>query len=224
MYAGPGAIAVEMSVLNLEVVEVPPCSGTAFWLAAGSTLHVIDPQGEQVADLVAFAGADPHERISNGRTFDYLSTIRLTAGHVLYSNRSAPLLTIAHDDVGVHDFLLAPCSRDTWRICYGDATDERPGCFGNLVAALAPYGIGPDEIPTSLNLFMNVVLDEAGCFEVRPGCSRPGDRIALRAERDLIVGLTACSAPLSNNGRYTSIQYAIEPADPHSLTQAGAPR
>lgn len=200
---------MDVSISAVDVVEIPPCSGVAFRLHAGSVLRVIDPYGEQVADLVAFAAADRREALSNGRTFDYASTIRLTAGHVLYSNRSRPLLTIVRDDVGIHDFLLSPCSRDTWRMCYGDHGDERPGCHGNLAAALAPYGISSDAIPTTFNAFMNVVLEPDGRLVVCPPRSRAGDAIELRAECDLIVGLTACSAALSNNGRYKPIRYAI---------------
>jgi uncharacterized protein YcgI (DUF1989 family) len=194
---------------ELEVVEIPPCSGTAFRLLAGSMLHVIDPLGEQVADLVAFDAADPREALSNGRTFDYASTIRLTTGHVLYSNRSRPLLTIEHDDVGVHDFMLTPCSRDTWRICYQNAGDRRPGCHGNLVDALSQFGIEADAIPTTFNIFMNVAVGTDGAFVIRPPQSRPGDAIAFRAERDLVIGLTACSAAASNNGRFKPIRYGI---------------
>jgi uncharacterized protein YcgI (DUF1989 family) len=208
-----------MSVSSeVVVVEIPPCSGTAFHLPAGSMLHVIDPHGEQVADLAAFDAGDPREALSNGRTFDYASTIRLTTGHVLYSNRSNPLLTIEHDDVGVHDFLLTPCSRDTWRRCYGDPFDQRPGCYGNLVTALAPFGIEADAIPTTFNLFMNVTVEPDGRFVVRPPRSRAGDAIALRAERDLIVGLTACSAAQSNNGRFKPIRYVIRPDDSFERT------
>lgn len=202
-----------MPVSPAHVVEIPPCSGVAFRLSAGSELYVIDPQGEQVADLVAFAADDPREALSNGRTFDYASRILLTTGHVLYSNRSNPMLTIVDDPVGVHDFLLTPCSRDTWRICYGDAGDERPGCYGNLAAALAPFGIEADAIPTTFNVFMNVSLDAEGRLDVRPPLSRPGDTIVFRAECDLIIGLTACSAPLSNNGRYKPVHYRIDRPD-----------
>lgn len=198
-----------MSVSSAEFVEIAPCSGTAFSLARGRELHVVDPCGEQVADLIAFSAGDAGETLSNGRTFDYASTIRLTAGHVLYSNRSRPLLTIVRDDVGTHDFLLTPCSRDTWRICYNDDADQRPGCFGNLVAALAPFGIAADAIPTTFNVFMNVELAPDGTLSVRPPRSKAGDRVVFRAERDLIVGLTACSAAQSNNGRYKPIRYAL---------------
>ena len=191
------------------MTEIPPRSGTAFILERGATLTIVDPLGEQVADLVAFAAADPRETLSNGRTFDYEQTLALTAGNRLWSNRSRPLLTIERDDVGRHDFLLTPCSRETWRICYGGAHDDVPGCFGNLTAALAPFGIGPDAIPTSFNVFMRVEVGADGRLAVLPPLSRPGDAFAVRAEERLVVGLTACSAEQSCNGRFTPIAYRI---------------
>ncbi len=200
---------MDLSLQTRPLTAIPPRAGTAFELAAGATLTVVDLEGEQVADLVAFAAADPRETLSNGRTFDYEQTVALTAGNRLWSNRSRPLLTILHDDAGTHDFLLAPCSRDTWRICYGGRHDDVPGCFGNLAAALAPYGIAPDAIPTSFNVFMRVELEPGGRLAVRPPRSRAGDRLVLRAQERLIVGLTACSAHASNNGRYKPIGYAI---------------
>lgn len=197
-----------MSVSS-ELVEIAPCSARAFRLRAGETIRVIDPKGQQVADIVMFAAADFREVLSNGRTFDYASRIRLTTGDVIYSNRSRPLATITADTVGVHDFLLTPCSVDTWRICYDDAADTRPGCFGNLSATLAQFGIDPDDIPTAFNCFMNVVLDEAGRLRVLPPLSVPGSLIEFQAHVDLIVGLTACSAAQSNNGSFKPIRYQI---------------
>ena len=199
-----------MPVSPAELTEIPPCSGVALTLPAGATLSVIDPCGEQVADLVLFSALDAGEMLSNGRTFDYASTLQLSVGHVLYSNRSNPLATIVRDDTGRHDFLLAPCSRDTWRICYGDSADERPGCLGNLAAALVRYGISRDSIPTAFNCFMNVDVSVDGGIRVLPPLSRAGDVIEFRAETDLLVGLTACSAAQSNNGRFKPIRYRVQ--------------
>lgn len=198
-----------MSVQAARIIELPARSGTACVIEQGDVLTVIDPQGEQVADLVAFAVDDYGETLSNGRTFDYEETIALSTGHQLWSNRSEPLLSIVRDDVGTHDFLLTACSRDTWRLCYGGAHDDVPGCFGNLVAALAPYGIGPDAIPTSFNIFMHVEL-EGGHLRVLPPLSRAGDTFAVRAEKRLLIGLTACSALLSNNGSCKPIHYRVD--------------
>jgi uncharacterized protein YcgI (DUF1989 family) len=191
----------------MTTVEIAPRRGTAFTLARGQVLTVIDPQGQQVADLLAFAQADVREAISNGRTFDYEETIKLGVGNRLWSNRSNPMLTIAEDTVGCHDFLLTPCSEATFRHFYPDMPVHR-GCFGNLAEALAPYGVEPDAIPTAFNLFMNVPIEAgSGRGSVLPPTSKAGDHIALRAEMDLVIGLTACSAYASNGGSFKPIHY-----------------
>jgi uncharacterized protein YcgI (DUF1989 family) len=189
-----------------------PRTGVAFAVTAGTTVRIIDPTGEQVSDLVSFSSDDTREWLSSGRSIDYANTIYLTTGHVLYSNRSRPMWTIVDDRVGRHDFLLTPCSPDTFRIIYGD-DGERPSCFGNLSRHLAPFGITPDAIPTTFNVFMNVVVGESGELTIGPPRSRAGDYLVLRAEMDMIVGVTACSAELSNNGTFKPIDVdVIEPA------------
>ena len=190
--------------------EIAPRSGVAFTMAAGQRLTVIDPMGEQVADLLAFSRSDVGEVISSGRTLDYASKIYLTTGDRLYSNRSNVMLDIIEDEVGRHDFLLTPCSKDTFRIIYGD-NDPHQGCFGNLAAALAPYGVVPDMIPTAFNVFMNAPVDGAtGELRVEPPLSKAGDRIVFEARMDLIIGLTACSALQSNNGSFKPIHWMVE--------------
>ncbi|WP_137680757.1 DUF1989 domain-containing protein [Aurantiacibacter suaedae] len=188
--------------------RIAPRSGTAFRLEAGQLLTVTDPEGVQVADLLAFREGDVGEVISNGRTFDYEETISLTTGNVLWSNRSNPMLKIEHDSVGCHDFLLTPCSEATFRHFYPEMPVHR-GCFGNLAEALAPYGVVPDAIPVAFNVFMNVPLASDGSLSVEPPVSRAGDSISLRAQMDLIIGLTACSAYSSNGGSFKPIDYAI---------------
>jgi uncharacterized protein len=190
--------------------RIDPRSGTAFSLSKGQTLTVVDPQGEQVADLVAFSKADPREAISSGRSLDYASKLFLTTGDPIYSNRSNIFLRIVEDTVGRHDFLLTPCSKDTFRIIYGDVDPHR-GCFGNLAEALEPFNIGSDQIPVAFNCFMNVVIDGiSGTLRVDPPRSKAGDFIKFKAETDLIVGLTACSALQSNNFSFKPIDYEIE--------------
>ncbi len=190
--------------------RIAPRSGAAFELKAGQTLTVIDPEGTQVADLLAFAAADVREVISNGRTFDYEETIALTIGHRLWSNRSNPMLVIVEDTVGRHDFLLTPCSEATFRHFYPEHPVHR-GCFGNLAEALAPWGIGEDDIPTAFNVFMNVPVEgTSGKLEVLPPTSKPGDRIRLTALMDCVIGLTACSAYASNGGSFKPIDYRID--------------
>ena len=190
--------------------RIPPRSGVAFTLEQGAELVVLDPEGGQVSDLLAFDLGDPREVLSNGRTFDYEETTQLTTGNTLWSNRSRPMLEIVEDTAGQHDFLLTPCSHDTFRHFYPDKPLHR-GCFGNLAEALAPFGIAEDAIPTAFNVFMNVPVDQqTGRLSVEPPQTNAGDYIRLRAARPLIVGLTACSAYASNGGTFKPIDYRIE--------------
>jgi uncharacterized protein YcgI (DUF1989 family) len=190
-------------------MRIAPQSGAAFLVARGELLTIVDPQGEQVADLVAFARTDPSECLSSGRTIDYANTIYVTTGHVLYSNRSRPMWTIVGDTVGRHDFLLTPCSPETFTILY-KTTDPHPSCFENLAQHLARFGIAANSIPTTLNVFMNVEILPSGELRILPPRSRPGDSLVLRAEMDLIVGVTACSAELSNNGSFKPIDLEVQ--------------
>lgn len=191
-------------------MRIQPCSAHSFELNAGDHLVITDPQGQQVGDLVAFSRNNISEYLSSGRSIDYASSMRLSTGDVLYSNRSRPMLTIVEDTCGRHDFTLTPCSKETFFILYGD-TQWRPGCEGNLVKVLEKYGIGVDRIPIAFNVFMNVEFNsETGAIRVCPPLSKAGDFIRLRAEMDLVVGLTACSAGLSNNFEYKPIDFRIE--------------
>jgi len=188
--------------------RLEPQTGTAFRLCQGQLLTVIDLEGEQVSDLVAFNAVDLREALSSGRSIDYAKTIYLSTGHILYSNRSRPMLTITSDDVGRHDFLLTPCSLETFQIIY-QTQGHHPSCFENLASHLQAFRIAPDSIPTSFNIFMNVIIKADGSLDIGPPRSQAGDAITFRAEMDLIVGLTACSAELSNNGTFKPIGYSI---------------
>lgn len=189
---------------------IPPRSGKSFILKKGQRLKVIDIQGEQVSDFLCFNLHDKSEYVSSGRTIDYAETIFLTTGHPFYSNRSNIMFKLVEDTVGRHDFLLTPCSADTFRIIYGH-TEPHQGCFGNLCNVLKEFGITPDDIPVSFNIFMHVTVNsESGKVDVLPPKSKAGDFVVIEAEMDLIVGLTACSAEMSNNYSFKPIGYVIQ--------------
>lgn len=176
----------------------------------GQRLTVVDLEGEQVCDLICFNAHDINEVLSSGRTIDYAETIFLTTGHPFYSNRSQVMFRIVKDTVGRHDFLLTPCSSDTFRILYQHQNPHR-GCLGNLEECLKEYGITADRIPVCFNIFMNVTVDgTTGKIAVKPPRSRQGDHIILEAEMDLVVGMTACSAEMSNNYSFKPIGYVCE--------------
>ena len=191
--------------------RIPPQSGAGFRLRQGDVLRVVDPDGEQVSDLFAFRDGEPACSLSSGRTIDYAGKIYLTTGDVLWSNDSRPMFTILADDVGRHDFLLTPCSQEMFEILY-EHRGHHPSCFENLRKAFEPYGIRPEQISTTFNIFMRVDVAPDGAVAVKPPLSKAGDRIELRAEMDLVCALTACSAEGSNNGTFKPIDFEIIPA------------
>ncbi|MEP7244826.1 MAG: urea carboxylase-associated family protein [Gammaproteobacteria bacterium] len=177
---------------------VPAALGAGLRLKRGERLKIIDPAGGQSGDLVAFS-QDGRQRLSSGRTFDYGGKIYVSAGDVLWSDRSNPMLTIIADDVGRHDLLYAPCSLEMYRMQY-EVTGYHANCQDNLCAALREVGIEPEPLPSTLNFFMNVEVAADGKLSFAPPRSRAGDSMVLRAEMDLVIALSACPASTCNGG------------------------
>lgn len=183
-------------------------TGVAFKLQKGQKLRVIDPLGEQVSDMVLFNAEDVREKISSGKTLDFEETLLITEGNFLWSNRGRKMMRILEDTNGRNDFLLAPCSPETFKIMYNHE-GYHPSCFENLYTNLRPFEISPDDVPTAFNIFMNVQFGPDGKLSVLPPLSSPGDYILFEAQMDLIVALTACSAEDSNGGSFKPIHYQI---------------
>lgn len=192
------------------MTTLEPQTGVGLRLDAGQRLTVRDPNGGQVSDFFAVATDDPEEWFSSGRTIDYRGGIYVSTGDRLYSNRSRPMATIVEDTCGRHDILLTPCSQETFDLLYPELEGAaHPSCFANLSRGLAPFGVRPDQISTTFNIFMNVWTDRSGDLTIDPPTSVAGDHITLLAEIDLLVGLTACSAEKSNGGRCKPIDYDV---------------
>ncbi len=191
-----------------QLIRIAPQSGRSFKIQRGQVLRVVDPMGEQVSDLFAFDEYDHGCWLSSGRSLDYASRIYLTTGDILYANNSKPMFTIIEDTVGLHDFLLTPCSQEMFEILYKHK-GHHPSCFENLFNSLKEHGITEQQISTAFNIFMNVKVDPQGKITVGVPTSKAGDHIDLRAEMDMVCGLTACSAEGSNNGCFKPIDFTI---------------
>jgi len=187
---------------------IAPQTGASFTIKKGQYLTVVDPMGRQVSDMVLFSQDDKREKISSGKTMDFEESILLTKGNFLWSNRSRKMMKIVEDTNGRNDFLLAPCSPETFQIMY-DNHEEHPSCLNNLMVNLQRYDIELDDIPTAFNIFMNVRFDDKGKISVLPPTSSAGDYVRFRAEMDMIVCLTACSAEDSNGGSFKPIHYYV---------------
>ena len=143
-----------------------------------------------------------------GRSIDYADRIYLTTGDTLYSNRSGKMLTILEDTCGRHDALMTPCSLEMFQIVAGNK-EYHPSCQENLANAFHEFGIAGDRISTTFNIFMNVLVSQEGSLKIARSIAKPNDYVVLKAEMDLIVGLTACSHEETNSGECKHIEYEI---------------
>ncbi len=191
-----------------ERIRIEPQTGAAFILKQGQIIRIIDVEGEQVSDLFCFAKDELEEVLSSGHTTDYNGKLFLSEGDILYSSQSNPMFTIVADQVGRHFMLYAPCSQEMFEKSYG-VTEAHPNCLNNLVTNLKDFGIGASQITVPFNIFMNIDINRQGEITIQPPKSKAGDFIELRAEMDLIVGVTACSAGVCNNFRWTPIDVVI---------------
>lgn len=197
----PGQIVFETTL--------PPRGKIAREIKRGQIMRVVDLEGRQVGDLVAFNQADLAEKFWISNTIRLNGTVFVTTGHVLYSELSNPMFTILADTCGRHDLLAGSCNAQIDKVRYG--VDAHYGCVENFVAALAPYGIERKDIPMSLNFFMNCPVDSSGAWTIATPVSKAGDYVDLRAEMDCVVALSNCPQDLNpcNDGQLKPLQLII---------------
>lgn len=176
--------------------RIPEKKGISFKIEEGDRFKVTDPEGEQVADLVAFDSANTTERFSPKYTYRRENQLRPTTGNTLYTTEGEPILRFVEDDCEIHDLLYAPCNHWVVGDYYGQKGEG--GCRENLTAVLKDEGISETELQETLNIFMKSNISN---YEVEIGEpeSEPGDTVVFEAEKDVIVGIAACSGESTVN-------------------------
>lgn len=184
---------------HLKIV-VPGYEGRAAQVAAGSRIRITDLEGCQIGDLFVMAKADVAEAVSPAVT--RLETFNLfpRVGQQFFSTRHRLMLSFLEDtSPGCHDMSFAPCDREFYQALGCDA--PHPNCRDNFFHALRDIGLQRDSPPDPLNLFQNTVPDERGEYVAGVSPSVAGDHVEFRAEMDLVIVLTACSADLDIQGK-----------------------
>lgn len=170
---------------------IPAGRGAALRLAAGEAVEVVNTHGTQVVDTWAFCAEDlghymsmPHTRVETGRLCP-------RPGQAFFSNRRLEILRLEEDTCpGVHDTIMAACDPERYRRL--GAVGPHRSCSENLREALGDLGLASDTTPQPLNLFMNIPIHPDGTLEQGLPLTRPGDRVVLRALRDVVVAFSAC--------------------------------
>lgn len=198
-----------MKVVSDEVT--PRNTGWAAEMRAGQLLRLT---AMTIIDFVAFDRHDFADPFDQAPTKEANGCIYLKRGHVVMSRAGRPLMTVIADGfegLGTHDMQFGMCGRARHARAkaegrlgeYLHANVQVPdhGCAENLTSACAPWGIPYENIPSPINLFQNMAIDQAtgrmARTQIRPKAPVPID---LRAEADLLVAFSACPDLASPTG------------------------
>jgi uncharacterized protein len=137
----------------LEDTVVPARGSWSRRLEKGQVLRIVDLEGRQAVDFLAYNAHDYADRYAAADTMKINpGGIFLTTGTVLYSVNLTPLFTIVADTCGKHDTIGGCCSAALNKFRYG--VGYQPNCRDNFLRELAKAGMGPKDLAANVNFFM----------------------------------------------------------------------
>jgi urea carboxylase-associated protein 1 len=177
---------------------IAPGSSWSGTVRRGQVLTITDMQGKQGVDFLCYSSENPEERYHAANTIKKACTLKLTTGHILYSDIARPMMTIVEDTCGWNDTVAGCCSVPSNQLLYGAKSSV--GCRENFLKELQKHRLGRRDIVANLNFFCRVPVQEDSAlasttFLEAP--SKPGDLISLRAEMDVLAVISNC--PQINN-------------------------
>lgn len=189
---------------------IPARSGRAVPLKAGQSIKIINTHGHQVVDTWAFNAHDLNEFMSMEHMRAFINRIRPKTGDKLVTNKRRPILTLVEDtSPGIHDTFIAAC--DIYRFQGLGCTEYHDNCADNLRAGMAGIGLTPPEVPSPLNLWMNIPINGDGSIDWKEPASKAGDYVVLKADMDCVVAMSACPQDIVciNAGMPTEAHYQV---------------
>ena len=166
----------------------------------GMVLRIVDLEGNQAADTLFFAAADPAERYSAIDTIRAQRNVYLGVGSKLRSTDDNVMLEIVADTVGRHDTLGGACATESNTVRYALEKKTMHACRDSWLLAVAEhpdFGLTKRDITHNINFFMNVPITPDGGLTFADGVSGAGKYVELRAEMDVIALISNC--PQLNN-------------------------
>lgn len=169
-------------------------------VVSGSTLRIVDLEGNQAADTLFYQADDVSERYSAMDTVREQKNVYLTAGTVLKSNFNRDLLKIVADTCGRHDTLGGACATESNTVRYDLEKRCMHACRDSWMLALqecSKFGLSKMDVTHNINFFMNVPVTPEGGLTFEDGISAPGKYVELVALTDVIILISNC--PQLNN-------------------------
>ncbi|MBO1325254.1 DUF1989 domain-containing protein [Acetobacter sp. TBRC 12305] len=188
----------ETAVLARENV-----AGGWYWstyLPRGQALRLVNTAGNHGVAVMLWNANDVSERYNPADTIKQQWTTRITAGHVLLSDMERVLASVLNDSCGHCDTLVGGSSPDSNARNFGDA--RLRNTRDNMRLIVGKHGMDVRDIPVCISFFSHVQVDGDGRFSWVEGGVRAGDHVDLRAEMNLLVGVSNCPHPFSSHTTY----------------------
>lgn len=178
-----------------------PGSGKAIELLAGQILRIEQIEGGQCVDFNCFNLHDYKEFMHCGRTRT-VHGFNPTKGSFLWSAppRERALLYILEDTVGRNDVLFPRCSAYLYESAYG--FDAHTNCHDIQAEAQREYGLTPDDVHDSFNLFMCTEVTLEGRATIIRQDTKPGDHVDLLALVDVLAVPNVCGADVMRTSNF----------------------
>jgi aminomethyltransferase len=208
--------------------RIEKATASAYEVKAGEYIQVIDVEGKQCSDFLAFH----RQRLEQGveRGLDATVTRSLMGNAYpqpglhgkFYDADMNPLVEVVQDTVGRHDTFSLACNPKYYEdLGYPGHTN----CTDNFNAAIDPYGIAKRKGWPALNFFFNTTFSADNVLVVDEPWSRPGDFVLLRAMTDLVCASSACPDDVdpANGWQITDIHVRVY-SEPNTFSRAIAHR
>lgn len=179
-----------------------PGTGKAIELMRGQLMRIEQIDGNQCVDFNCFNLHDYKESMHTGRTRT-LHGLHPGAGHFLWSAppRERAMAYILRDTVGCNDVMFPRCSANLYESVYG--LPVHTNCHDIQAEAQREYGLTPDDVHDSFNLFMRTGVQPDGRLFIERQQSRPGDHVDLLALMDLLAVPNVCGADIMRTSNFS---------------------
>jgi aminomethyltransferase len=167
----------------------------SYEVKAGEFIQVIDVEGRQCSDFLAFHRRKLEDGVERGLDATVTRTLMGQAYPTpglqgkFYDADMEALVEVVRDTVGRHDTFALACNAKY----YEDL--GYPGhvnCTDNFNAKLESYAIPARRGWPALNFFFNTAFNADNVLVTDEPWSRPGDYVLLRAMTDLVCASSAC--------------------------------
>jgi uncharacterized protein YcgI (DUF1989 family) len=178
-----------------------PISGKAVPIYAGEVLRIIQIEGEQCVDFNAFNLHDYKERMDVGSSRGSTG-FRPKKGDILCSNppRYRPMIGILEMSPTCQtDVLGRTCHATLFEMSFG--LERHTNCQDTIAESISEYGLTPDDVHDSFNMWMNSEWDSTGKVWTIANTGRKGDFVDLVAFFDILAVPLICG---SGDIRWTS--------------------